>query len=228
MLKHVQHAYHYFVSNRMNMLFTSFLVVAAAGFCIPQFNPHPSVIIASCFVASLVNYFIMSRPSNVYLVDFAAYKPNLSCLCTNEMLIDRAQRIGFISEENMKLVEKIVERSGLGPKTYVPESLLAIPPRLTLDEARNETDTVFFGAVDELLEKTGVQPKDIGILVVNCCLFSPTPSLCDSIVNRYKLRGNILTYNLSGMGCSAGVLAVDLAKQLLQVLSYLTSLYIDL
>ena len=117
-------------------------------------------------------------------------------------------------------MNKILDRSGLGPWTYVPVGLLEIPPRLTLEEARKETDTVLFGAVDELLEKTGVEAKDIGILVVNCCLFNPTPSLSDSIVNRYKLRGNILAYNLSGMGCSAGVLAVDFAKQLLQVLSH--------
>ena len=37
------------------------------------------------------------------------------------------------------------------------------------------------------------------------------------IVNKYKLRGNIRSFNLGGMGCSAGVIAVDLAKDLLQV-----------
>ncbi|OIW20039.1 hypothetical protein TanjilG_31957 [Lupinus angustifolius] len=216
MLKQMQHVFHYLVSNRMNILFISFLVVAAACVYIPDFNPHPSLIIASCFVASLINHLIMKTPNKVYLVDFACYKPNISCLCTKEMLIDRANRVGFLSEENMNLVTKILDRSGLGPLTYVPEALLEIPPKLNLDEARKETDTVLFGAVDELFEKTGVQAKDIGILVVNCCLFNPTPSLSDSIVNHYKLRGNILIYNLSGMGCSAGVLAVDTAKHLLQ------------
>jgi 3-ketoacyl-CoA synthase len=36
-------------------------------------------------------------------------------------------------------------------------------------------------------------------------------------VNHYKLRGNILSYNLGGMGCSAGLISIDLAKDLLQV-----------
>ncbi|OMO99659.1 FAE1/Type III polyketide synthase-like protein [Corchorus olitorius] len=84
-------------------------------------------------------------------------------------------------------------------------------------EARKEGETVMFGAVDELLAKTGVKPRDIGILVVNCSLFNPTPSLSAAIVNRYKLRGNILSYNLGGMGCSAGLISIDLAKHLLQV-----------
>ncbi|KHN20068.1 3-ketoacyl-CoA synthase 4 [Glycine soja] len=62
-----------------------------------------------------------------------------------------------------------------------------------------------------------VNPKDIGILVVNCSLFNPTPSLSSMIVNKYKLRGNVKSFNLGGMGCSAGVIAVDLAKDMLQV-----------
>ncbi|KAF7833412.1 3-ketoacyl-CoA synthase 2-like [Senna tora] len=45
---------------------------------------------------------------------------------------------------------------------------------------------------------------------------SPVPSLCDMVVNRYKLRDGVLSYNLSGMGCSAGVLAVHFAQHLLQ------------
>ncbi|KAM0936629.1 putative very-long-chain 3-oxoacyl-CoA synthase [Dioscorea sansibarensis] len=84
-------------------------------------------------------------------------------------------------------------------------------------EARKEAEMVMFGAVDELLKKTGVKAKDIGVLVVNCSLFNPTPSLSAMIVNHYKLRGNIISYNLGGMGCSAGLISIDLAKQLLQV-----------
>jgi 3-ketoacyl-CoA synthase len=137
------------------------------------------------------------------------------------MLLERAKQFGFLSEENFILINKILDRSGIGPRTYVPEGLLQVPPKLTLEEARNESYAVLFGAVDELLEKTCVEAKDIGILVVNCCLFNPTPSLSDAIVNHYKLRGNILIYNLSGMGCSAGVIAVDFAKRLLQVILFL-------
>jgi 3-ketoacyl-CoA synthase len=74
-----------------------------------------------------------------------------------------------------------------------------------------------FGALDNLFASTGVKPKDIGILVVNCSLFNPTPSLSAMIINKYKLRGNIKSYNLGGMGCSAGVISVDLARELLQL-----------
>ncbi|KAI9196330.1 hypothetical protein LWI28_022991 [Acer negundo] len=101
--------------------------------------------------------------------------------------------------------------------TYGPEGLMQIPPIRSMVDARKETESVIVGAIDEFLAKTGVKPRDIGILVVNSSLFNPTPSLSAMVVNRYKLRGNILSYNLCGMGCSAGIISIDLAKQLLQV-----------
>ena len=73
-----------------------------------------------------------------------------------------------------------------------------------------------FGALDELFEKTRIRTKDVGVLVVNCSIFNPTPSLSAMIINHYKMRGNILSYNLGGMGCSAGVIAIDLARDMLQ------------
>jgi len=66
------------------------------------------------------------------------------------------------------------------------------------------------------LEKTGLAPKDIDFLIVNCSLFSPTPSLCAMIAHKFKFRQDVRSYNLSGMGCSANVISVDLAKQLMQ------------
>eukprot|EP00250_Pteridium_aquilinum_P035509 c9549_g1_i1 orf=700-1785(+) len=48
-------------------------------------------------------------------------------------------------------------------------------------------------------------------------MFYPSPSLCSSAVNHYKMREDVKCYNLSGMGCSAALIAVDLAKNLLKV-----------
>ena len=58
---------------------------------------------------------------------------------------------------------------------------------------------------------------------MNCSLFNPTPSLSAMIVHHFKMRPNVITYNLSGMGCSAGIISIGLAKELLQV-SHLSSL----
>ncbi|KAF3590573.1 hypothetical protein DY000_02027870 [Brassica cretica] len=117
----------------------------------------------------------------------------------------------------MDFVTKILERSGLGQETYVPEGLHCLPIEQTMVGSRKETKEVILGAVDTLFRNTGVSPSDIGILVVNSSTFNPTPSLATIIVNKYKLRENIKSFNLGGMGCSAGVIAIDDAKSLLQV-----------
>lgn len=46
-----------------------------------------------------------------------------------------------------------------------------------MENARLEAEMVMFGAVRDALDKCGLQPSQIGILVVNCALFNPTPSL---------------------------------------------------
>ncbi|KAK2400041.1 3-ketoacyl-CoA synthase [Trifolium repens] len=159
----------------------------------------------------------MSRPRGIYLVDFACYKPPIELSCTIQTFLERSIITKAFTEENILFQKKILERSGLGQKTYFPPSIRRFPPNPCMDEARKEAEEVMFGAIDEVLEKTCVKAKDIGILVVNCSLFNPTPSLSAMIVNRYNLRGNVLSYNLGGMGCSAGVISIDLANQLLQV-----------
>ena len=37
------------------------------------------------------------------------------------------------------------------------------------------------------------------------------------LVHHFKMRPSVITYNLSGMGCSAGIISLGLAKELLQV-----------
>jgi 3-ketoacyl-CoA synthase len=82
---------------------------------------------------------------------------------------------------------------------------------------RDEFQTVAFTAVKELLNKVGVKPKQIGIVITNSSLFNTTPSLSATIMNHFRMPSSTLNYNLAGMGCSAGIIAVDLAKQMLQL-----------
>ncbi|RZC89461.1 hypothetical protein C5167_027004 [Papaver somniferum] len=119
----------------------------------------------------------------------------------------------------MEFQRKIVKQSGLGDETSLPEAVRNPYLKSTnmMVIAREEAEQVMFGALDILFSTTSVKPKDMGILVVNSSLFSPTPSLSAMIINKYKLRGNIKSFNLGGMGCSAGVISADLAKDMLQV-----------
>ncbi|KAK1311535.1 3-ketoacyl-CoA synthase 19 [Acorus calamus] len=179
-------------------------------------SPLPTLLSSSLLVLLTTLYFT-TRPRPVYLLDFACYKPSDALKCTRETFMRCSSVAGAFTEENLAFQKKILERSGLGQETYFPEALLQVPAKPCMAEARKEAEAVMFGAVDEVMRKSGVRAKDIGVVVVNCSLFNPTPSLSAMIVNHYGLRGNVITYNLGGMGCSAGLISIDLAKQLLQV-----------
>ncbi|CAN1217059.1 3-ketoacyl-CoA synthase 10 [Linum perenne] len=167
------------------------------------------------FVFTLSVYF-MSRPRSIYLIDFACYKPHDDLKVTKDEFMDLARRTGKFDEASLEFQKRILHSSGIGDETYIPKALMSQEKCATMKEGRAEASMVMFGALDELFEKTGIRPKDIGILVVNCSIFNPTPSLSAMIINHYRMRGNILSYNLGGMGCSAGIIAVDLARDMLE------------
>ncbi|KAJ0744820.1 putative very-long-chain 3-oxoacyl-CoA synthase [Helianthus annuus] len=167
------------------------------------------------FIFTLSVYFL-SRPRSVYLIDFACFKPADDLKVTKDEFIELARKSGKFDEASLAFQKKILESSGIGDETYVPKSISSSENTTTMKEGRAEASMVIFGALDELFNKTRVRPKDVGVLVVNCSIFNPTPSLSAMIINHYKMRGNILSFNLGGMGCSAGIIAVDLARDMLQ------------
>jgi hypothetical protein len=63
----------------------------------------------------------------------------------------------------------------------------------------------------------GIKPEQIDILVTNCSIFCPTPSLASMLINKFKLRRDVEAYHLAGMGCSIGVVAVGLVRDMLAV-----------
>ncbi|PKI56453.1 hypothetical protein CRG98_023191 [Punica granatum] len=78
------------------------------------------------------------------LMEFSScYKPEAALKCMREVMLRRAKLTGIFTEENLDFMRKILERSG------------------------KEAETFIFGAMDELLSKTRVKAKDIGILVGN-------------------------------------------------------------
>lgn len=161
----------------------------------------------------------------VYLVDFTCYKPPNSYRVARQAVRVHTERCERFDEESCNFQARIADRAGLGDDTYLPPVFHIMHEKnspmkasdINMCHAREEAELVMFGAVGDLLRKTGLKTKDIDILIVNCSLFNPTPSLTSMIVNHFQLRSDIITYNLSGMGCSAGVIAIGLARELLQV-----------
>nr|ABM65880.1 3-ketoacyl-CoA synthase [Teesdalia nudicaulis] len=234
----VKFIYHYVITNFFNLCFfplSAILAGKASRFTTNDLhifyysyllqNIITLTILFSLTAFGLVLY-IVTKPKPVYLVDYSCYLPpphhrvSVSKVLDIFYQVKKADPLRNGSSDDsswLDFLRKIQERSGLGDETHAPEGFLQVPPRTSFGAAREETEHVIIGAVKTLFENTKVNPKDIGILVVNSSLFNPTPSLSAMVVNTFKLRSNIRSFSLGGMGCSAGVIAIDLAKDLLHV-----------
>lgn len=85
-----------------------------------------------------------------------------------------------------------------------------------MDAAAEEAKMVTTALVSDLLDKTGLKPTDIDILVTNCSIYCPTPSMASMVVNTFKMREDVQAYHLGGMGCATGVVGLSLVRDLLQ------------
>ncbi|CAL1396514.1 unnamed protein product [Linum trigynum] len=224
-LKYVKLGYHYLATNSVYLLLIPLIAVTLTNLpSIPSLleicnqNPTAILAVASISLSLILTVHVARSRRSVYLLDFACYKPSPAHYCSRELFMEVSSAPGEFTEDSLDFQRRIMEKSGYGQMTYAPTGLLTkSPPDQSIAAAREETEAAIFGAIDNLLEKVGVEVREIGVLVVNSSMFNPTPSLSAAIVNRYKMRGNVLSYNLGGMGCSAGLISVDLAKDLLQV-----------
>ncbi|KAL0450001.1 UNVERIFIED_CONTAM: 3-ketoacyl-CoA synthase 6 [Sesamum latifolium] len=226
-LKYVKLGYQYLVNHILSFLLIPFMLGVLLQ--VLRLGPMGSslwnslnfdlvqVLCSSFLVIIIATVYFMSKPRSIYLVDFSCYKPPVTYRVPFSKFMEHSRLIHIGNTKSVDFQMRILERSGLGEETCVPPAMHYIPPMPTTGAARDEAETTIFSAIDSLMEKTGIKPPDIDILIVNCSLFSPTPSLSAMVVNKYKLRSNIKSFNLSGMGCSAGLISIDLARDLLQV-----------
>ncbi|XP_042510463.1 3-ketoacyl-CoA synthase 5-like [Macadamia integrifolia] len=171
----------------------------------------------SCLFAFFAFERFLTRSHGTYLVDFSCFKPPSFCRVPSSTFIEHTSMFECFNKESVSFMSKIIASSGQGEETYLPPVLHYIPPRTHHQESINEAQMVLFPAMDDLLSKTKISPHDIDILIVNCSAFCPSPSLSSIVINRYSMRSDIKSFNLSGMGCSASAIGVDLANNLLKI-----------
>uniref|UniRef100_A0ACD6ANH2 Uncharacterized protein n=1 Tax=Avena sativa TaxID=4498 RepID=A0ACD6ANH2_AVESA len=175
------------------------------------------VFLAVFLPVAMATLYLLRRPRSVYLVEYACCRPKSNCRVSIGSFTENARFSPYMDDGSFRFLARMVERSGLGEQTYLHPSLHYIPPRCCLSASRDEAEQLIFTAVDDLFAKTSINPGAIDIVVTNCSGFTPTPSFSDIIVSKYKLRSDIRIVSMSGMGCSAGVISLDVAKNTLQV-----------
>jgi 3-ketoacyl-CoA synthase len=181
--------------------------------------------LAFCLAVTLALYLRLRffvaplRRYPVRLVDFAVTNPPRDWKFPRGWMPVLSRATDKFTDEELSFQDKVLLRSGLGDDTTVPWWLMSNPQHLDMAHARDEFEKMCFQCVDALLQKTRLDPKrgDISCVITNSSLFNPTPSLSATIMNHYKMPSTTLNYSLGGMGCSAGVVAVDLARQMLEL-----------
>ena len=173
------------------------------------------------FVVLVIMGWIITRDNPVFLLSFSTFKAPESWRATHDQIIEMMRRQNCFTEESIDFMKRLLVRSGTGQNTAWPPGIIQCledgkETDRSIEASRKEAETVIFDIVEKAMKKANVGPKDIDVLVINCSLFSPTPSLCATVITHFGMRGDILSYNLSGMGCGASLLALDLAKNMLQ------------
>ncbi|XP_043710874.1 3-ketoacyl-CoA synthase 12-like [Telopea speciosissima] len=178
------------------------LMMAALVLAIP--------LIMSCLV-KLVDQW--KNQSSCYILHYECFKPSDDRKFDTEIADKYIMRNKNLGIHELKFLLRSIVNCGIGEETYIPEKvIMGGEESLCLLDATSELDEFFYDTLDKLFHKTGVSPSEIDILVVNVSMFTTEPSLAARIINRYKMREDIKVFNLSGMGCSASLISIDIVQ----------------
>ncbi|XVF68679.1 hypothetical protein PTKIN_Ptkin11bG0020500 [Pterospermum kingtungense] len=153
------------------------------------------------------------RDQECYILDYQCYKPTDDRKCGTEFCGEVIARNKNLGLNEYKFLLKAIVSSGIGEQTYAPRIMFSGREETpVLEDGIIEMEEFFHDSIGKLLSRAGVSPHEIDILVVNVSMLSTLPSLSSRIINHYKMRQDIKVFNLTGMGCSASLISLDIVK----------------
>ncbi|KAI3459036.1 hypothetical protein Pfo_015699 [Paulownia fortunei] len=171
-----------------------------------------------CFLFLLYQLYKLSdqrRDQCCYLVHYECHKPSDDRKIDTKFCGDIIARNKNLGHQDYKFLLRVIVNSGIGEETYGPRNIIACRENSpTLQDGILEMEEFFIDTLDQLFQKTGVSPQEIDVLVVNVALLSSVPSLTSRIINHYKMRDDIKSFDLTGMGCSASLISINLVQNI--------------
>ncbi|XP_071686744.1 3-ketoacyl-CoA synthase 12-like [Rutidosis leptorrhynchoides] len=168
-----------------------------------------------CIFYILYNFLETKRHKKCYLLDYQLYKPSDDRKLSTEFCGEVIKRTKNLGLNEYKFLLKAIVSSGIGEETYAPQMVFEGREDCpTYQDAIIEMEELFEYTIERLLKRTGVSPLEIDVLVVNISMLACMPSLSSRIVHKYKMREDIKTYNLSGMGCSASFVSINIVESI--------------
>nr|CAN62551.1 hypothetical protein VITISV_002308 [Vitis vinifera] len=155
------------------------------------------------------------RDQECYILDYQCYKPTDDRKLSTEFCGDMIRRNKSLGLQEYKFLLKAIVNSGIGEETYGPRNVFSgNETHPSVLDGISEMDEFFNDSIEKLLDRVGVSPSEIDALVVNVSMITTAPSLAGRIINRYKMRENIKAFNLTGMGCSASLISINIVQNL--------------
>ncbi|KAK6163229.1 hypothetical protein DH2020_000093 [Rehmannia glutinosa] len=155
------------------------------------------------------------RHQNCYILDYECYKPTEDRKLSTKFSGEVIRRNKHLGIHEYKFLLKAIVSSGIGEETYAPKMVFegreASP---TLADGLLEMDEFFIDSIDKLFKRTNISPSEIDVLVVNISMMATLPSLSSRIINFYKMREDVKVYNLTGMGCSASLISINIVQSI--------------
>lgn len=148
------------------------------------------------------------------------YCSELGHECSNETMlrVNRERLFPDLDEKARTLYEKLLHHPGRRRRYVVPyeEIIARFDPQTKFERFHHTALSLMTDAAGGLLRQTGLVGRDFDFLIVNYMAGKTLPSLASRLANKLELRSDVVTYNLGDMGCSAGVISLDLAARLLR------------
>ncbi|TKY67296.1 3-ketoacyl-CoA synthase 12 [Spatholobus suberectus] len=167
--------------------------------------------LCACFL--VWKMFDERRDRECYIIDYQCYKPSNDRMLGTEFCGQLIKRTENLGPSEYRFLLKAIVSSGIGEQTYAPRNVLeGREGSPTLRDGIEEMEEFFDDSIARLLAKSKVSPSEIDVLVVNISMLAAVPSLSSRIVNRYRMRHDVKVYNLTGMGCSASLVSLDVVR----------------
>ncbi|CAL8464193.1 g3728 [Coccomyxa elongata] len=158
---------------------------------------------------------LQEKPS-IYMLDFHCFDHPESWMRTVPEIIAHGRAIG-VPEHAIRKQEEIYagDTLGVGPVSAYAPGIIRTPPDTSIAGCLEETRAVLSQCASRAMEAAGVSPQEVDFVLTTCTVFNPMPSMSAMIMHEFGMRSDCQNYSLSGQGCSAGVMLISLAKDLL-------------
>nr|UQT18329.1 ketoacyl-CoA synthase 2 [Pelargonium x hortorum] len=179
------------------------------------------MIMLLCVLSMIMSYVLFvvlskRREQECFVLDYECFKPSderiVSTQLFQHLFIDKFKNRDI---ELRKFLAKATLNADISNRSYAPRTVFNNEPaNPTLADSIFELEEFFLDTIQKLFHRSGISPKDIDVMVVNVSLLTPAPSLAARIINHYKLRDDIKVFNLTGMGCSANLISIDIVRNI--------------